>query len=283
MNLLEAIILGLIQGLTEFLPISSTGHLTLAGQFMSLISLDHSERWTSFIAVIQLGTLISILIYFRNEIIQITSSFLKENILNRIKYQNQSSNSKLGWLIFLGTLPIVIIGLLFKDEIEGVLTKNLYVIAFSLIALAILLAIAEKISRQNKNIENAGVMEAIIIGLAQAIALIPGSSRSGTTITGGLFVGLNRESAARFSFLLSIPAVFASGLLQFIESLEYLDASAFLNLAAATLTSAVSGYLAIDFLLKYLKKHSTFIFIYYRIIIGILILILLSMNIIQPQ
>jgi len=283
LNLLEAIILGLIQGLTEFLPISSTGHLTLAGQFMSLISLDHSERWTSFIAVIQLGTLISILIYFRNEIIQITSSFLKENILNRIKYQNQSSNSKLGWLIFLGTLPIVIIGLLFKDEIEGVLTKNLYVIAFSLIALAILLAIAEKISRQNKNIENAGVMEAIIIGLAQAIALIPGSSRSGTTITGGLFVGLNRESAARFSFLLSIPAVFASGLLQFIESLEYLDASAFLNLAAATLTSAVSGYLAIDFLLKYLKKHSTFIFIYYRIIIGILILILLSMNIIQPQ
>lgn len=283
MNLLEAIILGLIQGLTEFLPISSTGHLTLAGQFMSLISLDHSERWTSFIAVIQLGTLISILIYFRNEIIQITSSFLKENILNRIKYQNQSSNSKLGWLIFLGTLPIVIIGLLFKDEIEGVLTKNLYVIAFSLIALAILLAIAEKISRQNKNIENAGVMEAIIIGLAQAIALIPGSSRSGTTITGGLFVGLNRESAARFSFLLSIPAVFASGLLQFIESLEYLDASAFLNLAAATLTSAVSGYLAIDFLLKYLKKHSTFIFIYYRIIIGVLIIILLSMNIIQPQ
>lgn len=283
MNLLEAIILGLIQGLTEFLPISSTGHLTLAGQFMSLISLDHSERWTSFIAVIQLGTLISILIYFRNEIIQITSSFLKENILNRIKYQNQSSNSKLGWLIFLGTLPIVIIGLLFKDEIEGVLTKNLYVIAFSLIALAILLAIAEKISKQNKNIENAGVMEAIIIGLAQAIALIPGSSRSGTTITGGLFVGLNRESAARFSFLLSIPAVFASGLLQFIESLEYLDASAFLNLAAATLTSAVSGYLAIDFLLKYLKKHSTFIFIYYRIIIGVLIIILLSMNIIQPQ
>jgi len=283
LNLLEAIILGLIQGLTEFLPISSTGHLTLAGQFMSLISLDHSERWTSFIAVIQLGTLISILIYFRNEIIQITSSFLKENILNRIKYQNQSSNSKLGWLIFLGTLPIVIIGLLFKDEIEGVLTKNLYVIAFSLIALAILLAIAEKISKQNKNIENAGVMEAIIIGLAQAIALIPGSSRSGTTITGGLFVGLNRESAARFSFLLSIPAVFASGLLQFIESLEYLDASAFLNLAAATLTSAVSGYLAIDFLLKYLKKHSTFIFIYYRIIIGVLIIILLSMNIIQPQ
>ena len=126
-------------------------------------------------------------------------------------------------------------------------------------------------------------MEAIIIGLAQAMALIPGSSRSGTTITGGLFVGLNRESAARFSFLLSIPAVFASGMLQFIESLEYLDASAFLNLTAATLASAISGYIAIDFLLKYLKKHSTFIFIYYRIIIGALILILLSMNIIQPQ
>lgn len=283
MNLFEAIILGIIQGVTEFLPISSTGHLTLAGQFMNLISVDHPERWTSFIAVIQLGTLISILIYFRTEIIEITASFLKENISHRVKYQDQSSNSKLAWLIFLGTLPIVIIGLLFKDEIEGVLTKNLYVIAFSLIALAIILAIAEKISKQNKKIENTGVMEAIIIGLAQAMALIPGSSRSGTTITGGLLVGLNRESAARFSFLLSIPAVFASGLLQFIESLEYLDASAFLNLTAATLASAISGYLAIDFLLKYLKKHSTFIFIYYRIIIGVLILILLSMNIIQPQ
>lgn len=282
MNLFEAIILGIIQGVTEFLPISSTGHLTLAGQFMNLISADQPERWTSFIAVIQLGTLISILIYFRTEIIQITTSFVSENVFHPVRYKSQSSNSKLGWLIFLGTLPIVIIGLLFKDEIEGVFTKNLYVIAFSLIVLAIILAIAEKISKQNKNIENAGVKEAIIIGFAQAMALVPGSSRSGTTITGGLFVGLNRESAARFSFLLSIPAVFASGMLQFIESLEYLDASALLNLTAATLASAISGYLAIDFLLKYLKKHSTFVFIYYRIIVGVLILVLLSMNIIQP-
>lgn len=282
MGLFEAIVLGIIQGLTEFLPISSTGHLTLAGQFMNLVSIDHPERWTSFIAVIQLGTLLSILIYFRTEIIQITVSFLKENVVHPVKYSNQSSNSKLGWLIFLGTLPIVIIGLLFKDEIEGALTKNLYVISFSLIILAVILAIAEKISKQNKSIENVGMIEAMLIGLSQAFALIPGSSRSGTTITGGLFVGLNRESAARFSFLLSIPAVFASGVLQFIESLEYLDMSAALNLTVSTLVSAVSGYLAIDFLLKYLKKHNTFIFIYYRIILGVLILILLSMNIIQP-
>lgn len=282
MNLFEAIILGIIQGLTEFLPISSTGHLTLAGQFMNLISVDHPERWTSFIAVIQLGTLLSILIYFRNDIIHIITSFVKENIFHPVKYSKQTVNSKLGWLIFLGTLPIVIIGLLFKDEIEGALTKNLYVIAFSLIILAIILAVAEKISKQNKSIENVGMIEALMIGIAQALALIPGSSRSGTTITGGLFVGLNRESAARFSFLLSIPAVFASGILQFIESLEYLDSSAALNLSVATLVSAISGYLAIDFLLKYLKKHSTFVFIYYRIILGVLILVLLSMKIIQP-
>jgi len=282
LNLFEAILLGIIQGLTEFLPISSTGHLTLAGKFMNLISPAHPEQWTSFIAVIQLGTLIAVLVYFRNDIISIIKDFFQDNLIKRVKYSEQKFNSKLGWLIIIGTIPVVIIGLAFKDAIEGTLTKNLYVIAISLIVLAIILALAEKLAKFKKDLENVTIFDSIIIGFAQALSLIPGSSRSGTTITAGLFVGLKRETAARFSFLLSIPAVFASGLLQLYESLKFIDQTMALNIIVATIVSGISGYLAIDFLLKYLKKNSTFLFVYYRIALGIFILILLITNFIQP-
>ncbi|MGE5795583.1 MAG: undecaprenyl-diphosphatase UppP [Ignavibacteria bacterium] len=282
MNIIEAIFLGIVQGITEFLPISSTGHLTLAGKFMNLISAEHPEQWTAFIAVIQIGTLIAVLIYFRKEILNIIASFFKQNIFSRKKFSEQDQDSKLGWLIITGTIPIVIIGLLLKDIIEGSLTKNLYVIAGSLIVLAVILAIAEKTAKFRKEINDISIADSFFIGVAQSFALIPGSSRSGTTITGGLFLGLNREAAARFSFLLSIPAVLASGLLELYESLKFIDASMSINLIIATLFSAVSGYAAIDFLLKYLRKNSTFVFIYYRIILGILIIILLWSNIIQP-
>jgi len=282
LNIIEAIFLGILQGITEFLPISSTGHLTLAGKFMNLISADHPEQWTAFIAVIQIGTLIAVLIYFWKEILNIITSFFKQNIFSRKNFSEQEQDSKLGWLIIIGTIPVVIIGLLFKDIIEGSLTKNLYVIAGSLIVLAVILAIAEKTAKFRKDIKDISILDSFFIGVAQSFALIPGSSRSGTTITGGLFLGLNREAAARFSFLLSIPAVLASGLLELCESLKFLDASMSINLIIATLFSAVSGYAAIDFLLKYLRKNSTFVFIYYRIILGILILILLWSYIIHP-
>ncbi len=182
----------------------------------------------------------------------------------------------------MGTIPVVVIGLLFKDSIEGALTKNLYVISFSLIGLAIILAIAEKIANFKKDMDSITIKDSIIIGIAQAFALIPGSSRSGTTITGGLFLGLKRDVAAKFSFLLSIPAVLASGLFELIHSLDYLTADMALNITIATLVSGISGYLAIDFLIKFLKKHSTFVFIYYRIAIGLFILILLLTNSIKP-
>jgi len=282
LSIFEAIILGIIQGLTEFLPISSTGHLTLAGKFMHLINEDNPEKWTSFIAVIQLGTLIAILLYFRREIIIIVQSFIKNNIASRVKFKNQDESSKLGWYIIAGTIPVVIIGILFKDIIEGSLTKNLYVISISLIVLAVILAIAEKTANHRKEMKDINFRDAFIVGIAQAFALIPGSSRSGTTITGGLFAGLTRETAARFSFLLSIPAIFASGVLQLYEALEYIDGSMALTIGIATLFSGLSGYLAIDFLLKYLKKNSTFIFIYYRIILGLFILLLLFFNAIKP-
>jgi len=282
LSVFEAILLGIIQGLSEFLPISSTGHVTVAGKLLNLISSEHPERWTAFIAVIQLGTMFSVLIYFAKDLFLIVRDFLRDNFLSRKKFSLQSLNSRLGWLVIVGTIPVVVIGLLFKDSIEGTLTKNLYVISFSLIGLAIILAIAEKIANFKKDMGNITVKDSIIIGIAQAFALIPGSSRSGTTITGGLFLGLKRDVAARFSFLLSIPAVLASGLFELIHSLDYLTADMALNIIIATLVSGISGYLAIDFLIKFLKKHSTFVFIYYRIAIGLFILILLFTNSIKP-
>ncbi|HKJ81666.1 MAG TPA: undecaprenyl-diphosphate phosphatase, partial [Ignavibacteriaceae bacterium] len=230
MNLLEAVVLGIIQGITEFLPISSTGHLTVTGRLMGLISAENPEHWTAFIAVIQLGTLVSILIYFRKDILNILTDFFKDNLSSRLKYSEQSGNSKMGWMIIIGTIPVVIIGLSLKPVIEGEFTKNLYVIASSLILLAIILAFAEKTAKFKKEMKDITIKDSLIIGICQSFALIPGSSRSGTTITGGLFMGLKRETAARFSFLLSIPAVFASGLLELFESLKYLQGDMILNL-----------------------------------------------------
>ena len=282
MSLFDVVLLGIIQGLSEFLPISSTGHVTIAGKLLNLVPENHPESWTSFIAVIQLGTMAAVLIYFAKDIYLIVRDFIKENVLERKKYSRQNLNSRLGWLVIIGTVPVVIIGIAFKDIIEGALTKNLYVIAFSLIGLAIILAIAEKVANFKKDLDHITIKDSIIIGIAQAFALIPGSSRSGTTITGGLFLGLKRDVAARFSFLLSIPAVLASGLFELVDSLNYLTADMALNLVVATIVSGISGYIAIDFLLKFLKKHTTFLFVYYRIVAGIFILILLLTNIIKP-
>jgi len=282
LNFIEAIILGIIQGLTEFLPISSTAHLTISGKLMNLISAQFPERWTSFIAVIQIGTLISVIIYFWNDLISIMKDFLSENLFRRIKFSDQNINSKMGWYIIIATIPVVVIGLAFKDFIEGVFTKNLIVIASSLIVLAIILAIAEKVGKFNRSKEKLKWYDALIIGFAQALALIPGSSRSGTTITAGLFLGLNRETAARFSFLMSIPAVAASGLLQLYQALKYIDANQLITMIISTIVSAIVGYLSIDFLIKYLKTRSMLIFIIYRIVIGIIIFILIYNGLIQP-
>jgi undecaprenyl-diphosphatase len=282
LSIVESIILGIVQGLSEFLPISSSAHLTLAGKLMNVVPKDHPEHWTAFIAVIQLGTLISELIYFSKDIINITNDFFRDNFKLKLKYGEQSINSRLGWMIAVGTIPIIIAGLMMKELIEGSLTKNLYLISISLIVFALILAVAEKAAEHKRNMKELRLADSLLIGIAQAFALIPGASRSGTTITGGLFVGLKRSDAARFSFLLSIPAVFASGLLELYSALKYIDASLMLNFAVATVASAVSGYVAIDFLIKYLKKHSTYIFIFYRIILGILIILLLITNTFKP-
>ncbi len=282
MSFLEAIFLGIIQGLTEFLPISSTGHLTIAGKLMHVISTENPEHWTSFMAVIQLGTLLAIIIYFWKDLWGIFIDFIKDNILKPQKFSTQSSNSKMGWLIILGSIPVAIIGLGFKDIIEGAFTKNLYVIATSLIVLGVILAIAEKVGKFKRELKDITWKDTLIIGFAQSLALIPGSSRSGTTITAGIFLGLKRETAARFSFLLSVPAILGSGLLEFYSSLEYIQFDGMINLIVATAVSAISGYITIAFLLSFLKKNSTIVFVFYRIAIGLVIFALIEGSIITP-
>lgn len=272
MNIFEAFILGIIQGLTEFIPISSTAHLTIAGDLFGIIDPVHPERWTSFIAMVQLGTLLAVFVYFRKEIIDIPKAFFKEN-LARIPFKKQSTDSRLGSMIIAGSVPIGVIGLVGKDFIEGSFTKSLNVIGISLIAFAVLLFIAEKTAKLRKNTGQIKMVDAIITGLFQCMALIPGASRSGTTLTGGLFAGIKRSDAARFSFLLGIPAILASGMLSFVEALEYVSSTDLLNIAVAGIASAISGYLAIDFLLKFLKTRSTIIFIAYRVVLGVGLLI----------
>src|SRR5215470_2539005 len=201
MTIFQAIILGLVQGLTEFIPVSSTAHLTIAGKLMGLIDPNHPDEWTAFIAVIQLGTLVAVIIYFFTDIINIIVGFISGSLaMNRQSRPGDFRRNPafLGWLIIIGTLPVAIVGLLFRHQIEGALTKDLRVIAASMIGLAILLTLAEILGRQRRDMNQLKVSDAVIVGVAQCFALVPGSSRSGTTITGGLFAGLQRETAARF-------------------------------------------------------------------------------------
>jgi undecaprenyl-diphosphatase len=276
MNLLQAIILGIIQGLTEFIPISSTGHLIIAEKLMGLEATMSPQQITAFIAVIQLGTLGAVIVYFFRDIISITLGFINGNLfLLQVRRDSSARKaSRLGWMIIIGTLPIAIVGLAAKNIIEGNLTKNYYVIGTSMIVWALILWLAELLGKRRRELEHVGLREAVAVGIAQAFALIPGSSRSGTTIAGALFAGMTREAAARFSFLLSIPAIGASGLLELREAMQLLSDTSITNLAVATIVAAISGYASIAFLINYLRTHSTLIFIIYRIIAGLIIVYL---------
>lgn len=283
MSILHSLFLGIIQGLTEFLPVSSTAHLTIAGKFLGIISPEHPEQWTAFVAVIQLGTLAAVLLYFAKDISSITTTFLRENLgAGRLPIKQQSLNARLGWMIGIGSVPIVVFGLGLKKIIEGNLTKDLTVISCSLIGLAVILAIAERVAIFKKNINAVSWWDAIVVGCAQSLALIPGASRSGTTITAGLFLGMTRETAARFSFLLSIPAVLGSGLLELKHSLGYITSADALALVVASAAAFVSGYASIAFLLKFLRSKSTYVFVIYRIALGVLLLILIKSGAILP-
>ena len=282
MTLIQAIILGIVQGLTEFLPISSSAHLRIVPEFMGI-----KDPGAAFTAIIQIGTLLAVMIYFIKDIISISGAVISGLFKGK---PLATDEARTGWMIAVGTVPIVIFGLLFKHEIETVL-RSLYIVSASMIILALVLVVAEKHTanrardgRRGKAIKEIAWTDAIIIGLAQAMALIPGSSRSGVTITGGLFRNLDRETAARFSFLLSLPSVFAAGMLELYEVRHQLLASTheMVNLIAATVAAFIFGYLSIAFLITYLKRHSTGIFIAYRLILGIGLIVMLSTGRLTP-
>ena len=287
MTILQAIILGIVQGITEFIPVSSTAHLVFAARAVGLYNgLDktlQAEQTTATMAVIQLGTLLAVLVYFSRDIVNILRAFIVDHVaLLQGKVSdgraatNLSRDAWLGWLIIIGSIPVGIVGLLFKKQIEGTFTKNLWVIATMMIVVAILLAIAEFVGKRNRDMDQLGIGDALAVGSAQVLALIPGSSRSGSTIMAGLLVGEKRETAARFSFLLSIPAIGASGLLELKQAITKLPHGSYGSLLVATVVSGIVGYASIWFLLRFLRTHSTGVFIVYRILVGGLILIALS-------
>ena len=295
MNLLQAIILGIVQGLSEFIPISSTAHLVIASRLTHLYE-GQPEQLTATIAVLQLGTLLAVFVYFAADIFNISAAFVRDHwaFLTRkrrnfsgthgIRPMWLSEEAWLGWLVIIGSIPIGVIGLVFKKVIEGEATKNLWLIGAMLILIAVLLAIAEMVGSKRREIRDFGIVDAVVVGLAQVLALIPGASRSGSTIMGGLLVGQKREAAARFSFLLMIPAITASGLLELKQALEGgIPPESFMPLFVGTIVAAIAGYLSIWFLLAFLRKNSTAVFIVYRLILGATILILLWQGIISPQ
>jgi len=297
MTLFQAIVLGIVQGLTEFIPISSTAHLVFAaravGLYEGIEQTLKAEQTTATIAVIQLGTLLAVLVYFARDIVNISHAFAvdhlallrgqrRRNVTGDLSTDSKRPTSRLshdawlGWLIIIGSIPVGIVGLVFKKQIEGTFTKNLWVIATMMIVVAILLGIAELVGKRNRSMEDLTIRDAVAVGLAQVLALIPGSSRSGSTMMGGLFAGQTRETAARFSFLLSIPAIAASGLLELKEALVKLPTGTYGSLAVATVVSGLVGYASIWFLLRFLRTHSTGIFIGYRLIVGGFILLALA-------
>ncbi len=271
MSLLEAIVLGIVQGLTEFLPISSTAHLKIVP-----VLCGWGDPGAAFSAVIQIGTLAAVVAYFRRDIWQILRAVLGGLRTGR---PLGTPDARLGWMIVAATVPIVVCGLLFKKHIETSL-RSLYVISASLILVAIALELAEWWMRRAiqrgkaKELWEVGWGDAMTIGAAQALALIPGMSRSGTTIAAGLFRDLRRPTAARFSFLLSLPAVFAAGVKELVDERHELLATSgqTVNLIVATVLAGIVGYAAIAFLLRYLRTRTTRVFVVYRIALAVLIL-----------
>ena len=266
MSVFEAIVLGLVQGLTEFLPISSSGHLLIVPAFAGW-----DDPGAAFTAVIQLGTMAAVLLFFRVDLIRIARAWLAEL---RIPFARRSTEANLGWFIILGTIPISIFGFLFRNQIESG-ARSLYLVGSMLIAFSLVMLAAERYSRRDRPLQEINGRDGVFIGIWQAFALIPGVSRSGATISAGLFRNFDRTAAARYSFLLSVPAVVLSGLFELKDIGGGGSAGAGAT-AVATLLAFVVGYASIAFLLRYLTTHSTMVFVVYRVVLGTVVLILAS-------
>jgi undecaprenyl-diphosphatase len=269
MSIVEAIVLGLVQGLTEFIPISSTAHLEIVP-----VLLGWGDPGAAASAVIQFGTWIAAVIYFAGDIVRLIRGFFRGLITRRPLVDTDSREA---WLVVIGTIPIVILGLLLKKYIESTF-RGLWVITTMVIVVAILLWLAElsaKKRQQLRSFEQLTVVDAVAVGFGQCLALIPGSSRSGSTIMPALFRGIERPTAARYSFLLSIPAVGGAGFLELFKERHYLSQLGWTSIVVSIVVAFVSGYASIWFLIRYLKTHTTLIFIYYRLALGALMIALL--------
>ncbi|MGO1284051.1 MAG: undecaprenyl-diphosphate phosphatase [Brachybacterium sp.] len=286
MSFIEAVILGLVQALTEFLPISSSAHVRVAGELMN----PGQDPGAAFTAIIQLGTEAAVLIYFWSDITRIIGRWFKA-LAGKVPHSDP--DVRMGWLVIIGSIPIGVLGLLFEDQIDHTL-RNLYITAIMLIVFGLLLGVADRIAPQRKELKELTVRDGIIFGLAQALALIPGVSRSGGTITAGLLMGYTRQAAARYAFLLAVPAVFASGLYKAAQEVPVLltaDGRAaaaaagepsLLAMVVATVVAFALGYAVIVWFMRVIETRSYLMFVIYRVGAGLVLLALLGFGVVDP-
>lgn len=275
MHLLEALILGLVQGLTEFLPISSSAHLRIVGSFLP----SGEDPGAAFTAITQIGTEAAVVVFFWRDIVRIIGRWFR-SLAGSVP--RNDPDARMGWLIIVGSIPIVVLGLLFQDQIETVF-RSLWIVAVMLIAFGILLGIADYVGAKKRKLNQLTYPHGVAFGFAQALALVPGVSRSGGTITMGLFLGYDRAAAARYAFLLAIPAVFGSGFYQLFKSWDEPDQ--FFTLGetmAATGLAFVVALAVIAFFMSWISKRSFLPFVIYRILLGTTIIVLLSTGILTP-
>ncbi|MEV8091922.1 undecaprenyl-diphosphate phosphatase [Streptomyces nigra] len=285
MSWFESLILGLVQGLTEFLPVSSSAHLRLTAAFAGW-----EDPGAAFTAITQIGTEAAVLIYFRKDIGRIILAWLKSLT---DKEMRRDHDAQMGWLVIVGSIPIGVLGLAFKDQIEGPF-RDLRITATMLIVVGVIIGIADRLAardesggrhraaKERKSLEDLNVRDGLIFGLCQAMALVPGVSRSGATISGGLFMGYRRESAARYSFLLAIPAVLASGLFELKDALEN-DHVSWGPTIFATVIAFGSGYAVIAWFMKFISTKSFMPFVYYRVALGLVIIALVAAGVLSPH
>jgi undecaprenyl-diphosphatase len=281
MDFINAIILGLVQGLTEFLPISSSAHIRIVGELLG----TGADPGAQFTAIIQLGTEAAVLLYFWRDIVRIVSAWFR-SLFGKIP--RNDPDARMGWLVIIGSIPIVVLGVLFQTRIETTF-RSLWIVAVTLIVFGILLGVADYVGSKTRRLRELTWGHGIIFGFAQALALIPGVSRSGGTITAGLFMGYQRRAAARYSFLLALPAVFGSGFFQLYKAIKEpctkaLEAAGTCTVeifgpaetAVATLVAFVVGLVVIAFFMSYISRRSFLPFVIYRIVLGVVLIVLLS-------
>lgn len=277
MNPIIAAIMGIVQGLTEFLPISSSAHLRLVP-----VLLHFDDPGAGFTAVIQIGTVAAVLIYFWRDLAAAFMAWF--NSLSKPELRT-TPEGKMGWAVFFGTLPVVVAGLLLKKRIESDEMRSLYVVAASMIGMAVIMYAAEWMGRKNRKEVDVEPRDGWLPGVLQCLALIPGMSRSGSTITGAFFLGFDREAAIRFSFLMSVPSVLGAGLFELWGARHELTKGS-VGVAAtvlATLFAFVVGYASIKFLISWISKHGTLVFVIYRLALGFLLIFLLMQGTLKPM